>query len=38
MRPIRQEDFIQSIADSFQFISYYHPLYYVRALGAAYER
>ena len=38
MRPIRQEDFIQSIADAFQFISYYHPLDYVKALGAAYER
>ena len=38
MRPIRQEDFIQSIADAFQLISYYHPLDYVRALGAAYER
>ncbi len=38
MRPIRQEDFIQSIADAFQFISYYHPLDYVRALGAAHDR
>jgi fumarate hydratase class I len=36
--PIRQEDFIQSIADAFQFISYYHPLDYITALGAAYER
>ena len=38
MRPIEQNDFIQSIADAFQFISYYHPLDYVQALGAAYER
>ena len=38
MPAIKQTDFIQSIADAFQFISYYHPLDYVRALGAAYER
>ncbi|MEY3969329.1 MAG: hypothetical protein RL617_342, partial [Pseudomonadota bacterium] len=38
MRPIEQNDFIQSIADAFQFISYYHPLDYIQALGAAYER
>ncbi len=36
--PIQQEDFIQSIADAFQFISYYHPLDYIQALGRAYER
>jgi fumarate hydratase class I len=36
--PIRQDDFIQSIADAFQFISYYHPLDYIQALGRAYER
>ena len=36
--PIRQEDFIASIADAFQYISYYHPLDYIRALGEAYER
>ena len=36
--PIRQEDFIASIADAFQFISYYHPLDYIQALGKAYER
>jgi fumarate hydratase, class I len=38
MRQIRQADFIQSIADAFQFISYYHPLDFVQAMGAAYER
>src|SRR3546814_1649623 len=32
------EDFIQSIADAFQYISYYHPLDYITALGEAYER
>jgi len=38
MAVIRQDDFIQSIADGFQFISYYHPVDYIRALTAAYER
>ncbi|WP_269144626.1 fumarate hydratase [Nitrogeniibacter aestuarii] len=38
MSTIKQEDFIQSIADAFQFISYYHPLDYIQALGKAYER
>ena len=38
MTTIKQEDFIQSIADAFQYISYYHPLDYIQALGAAYER
>jgi fumarate hydratase class I len=38
MTTIRQDDFIQSIADAFQYISYYHPLDYVKALGEAYER
>ncbi len=38
MTTIRQDDFIQSVADAFQFISYYHPLDYITALGAAYER
>ncbi|MDR2508379.1 MAG: fumarate hydratase [Candidatus Accumulibacter sp.] len=34
---IRQEDLIQSIADAFQFISYYHPADFVQALGRAHE-
>jgi fumarate hydratase class I len=38
MTTIRQEDFIASIADAFQYISYYHPLDYIQALGEAYER
>lgn len=38
MPAIRQEDFVQSIADAFQFISYYHPLDYIQALGEAWER
>jgi fumarate hydratase class I len=38
MTTIRQDDLIQSVADAFQFISYYHPKDYIQALGAAYER
>ena len=37
MTNIRQEDLIQSIADAFQYISYYHPLDFIKALGEAYE-
>ena len=36
MTTIRQQDLIQSVADALQFISYYHPLDYIEALGAAY--
>ncbi len=35
---IKQADFIQSIADALQYISYYHPVDYIRNLAAAYER
>ena len=38
MTDIRQEDFIQSVADALQYISYYHPVDYIRSLSAAYER
>ena len=38
MTTIRQEDLITSVADALQFISYYHPLDYIQALGKAYER
>ncbi len=38
MTTIHQDDFIQSIADAFQYISYYHPVDYIKALAAAYER
>ncbi len=38
MTIIRQEDFIKSIADAFQYISFYHPLDYIQALGKAYDR
>jgi len=38
MTTIREEDLIESIADAFQYISYYHPLDYIKALAKAYER
>ncbi len=38
MTSIKQEDLIQSIADSLQYISYYHPVDYIKSLTAAYER
>lgn len=34
---IREADLIESVADALQFISYYHPMDYIRALGEAYE-
>ncbi len=33
---IRESDLVESIADALQFISYYHPMDYIRALGDAY--
>jgi len=38
MTIIRQNDFIQSIADALQYISYYHPKDYIEHLARAYER
>jgi fumarate hydratase class I len=38
MTTIRRDHLVQSVADALQFISYYHPLDYIRALGRAYER
>ncbi len=38
MTVIREQDFIRSIADGFQFISYYHPADYIKALAEAYRR
>jgi fumarate hydratase class I len=35
---IREEDLIETVADALQYISYFHPMDYIRALGAAYER
>lgn len=38
MTVIKQQDFIESIYDALQYISYYHPIDFVRALKKAYER
>lgn len=38
MTLIRQDDFIQSITDALQFISYYHPTDFIKAMGEAWER
>jgi fumarate hydratase, class I len=38
MTTIREEDFVTSVADAFQFISFYHPADYIRDLWAAYQR
>ena len=37
MVTIREADLIDSIADALQFISYFHPMDYIRALGHAYD-
>jgi fumarate hydratase, class I len=34
---IKQADFIQSIADALQYISYYHPVDFIKNLSKAYE-
>ena len=34
---IRESDIIESVADALQYISYFHPMDYIRALGVAYE-
>ncbi|CBA15643.1 fumarate hydratase [Xanthomonas albilineans] len=38
MTSIKQEDLIQSVADALQYISYYHPVDYIKSLSAAYVR
>ncbi|MBV8965592.1 MAG: fumarate hydratase, partial [Mycobacteriaceae bacterium] len=35
---IKGDDLVRSVADAFQFISYYHPADYIRPLAAAYQR
>jgi fumarate hydratase class I len=37
MSVIKQQDLIDSVADALQYISYYHPMDYIEALGRAYE-
>src|SRR5215471_4906840 len=38
MTVIKQDDLIQSVADALQFISYYHPVDFIKALTSAYEK
>ena len=35
MTLIRNKDFIQSVADALQYISYYHPIDFVQAVHQA---
>ena len=37
MTVISENDLFESVADALQYISYYHPMDYIRALGDAYE-
>ncbi|HEY6126503.1 MAG TPA: fumarate hydratase [Steroidobacteraceae bacterium] len=37
MKVIKQQDLIDSVSDALQYISYFHPPDYIRALGKAYE-
>jgi fumarate hydratase class I len=38
MSLIKNEDIIESVADALQYISYFHPVDFVRAMTEAYER
>ena len=38
MTIIKQADMIESIADALQYISYFHPLDFIRAMDEAYQR
>ncbi|MEI6413228.1 MAG: fumarate hydratase [Pseudomonadota bacterium] len=38
MTLIRSDDFVLSVADALQFMSYFHPQDYLQALGRAYQR
>ncbi|WP_108651147.1 fumarate hydratase [Dongshaea marina] len=38
MTIIKKQDFIDSVADALQYISYYHPLDFVQALDKAYHK
>jgi len=37
MAKIKQDDFVQSVADALQYISFYHPVDYITNLARAYE-
>ena len=38
MTTITRDDLITSIQDALQYISYYHPADFIRAVGDAYEK
>ena len=38
MTTIREDDLIASIAEALQYVSYYHPPDFIRAMAAAWER
>lgn len=38
MSIIKKQDFIDSIADALQYISYYHPVDFIQAVNKAYEK
>ncbi len=38
MTIIKQDDLIESVADALQYISYYHPVDFIQAVNAAYEK
>ncbi len=38
MTTIHQDDVVQSVQEALQFISYYHPLDFIQAVGQAWER
>ena len=38
MTLIREQDLIDSVSDALQFISYYHPLDFIHAVHAAWQR
>ena len=38
MSIIHQDDFVQSVQEALQFISYYHPLDFIQAIGRAWEK
>src|SRR5512137_666978 len=38
MTTIKQEDFIASVADALQYISYYHPADFINALAEAHRQ
>ena len=35
---IKQQDFVNSVANALQFISYYHPVDFIQAMNKAYRK